>query len=431
MIFLICTGNEMYTTAERLFPLSRSITGDGTRLTLKILQELLPELKIYGIPSGTRCFDWIVPLEWNITDAYILDASGKKIVDFKQNNLHVMGYSIPIDAIVDYTELNKHLYSLPCQPDAIPYVTSYYSPQWGFCITQHQRDSLRDGKYKVVIKSTLAEGILNYGEIVIPGQSEKEILLSTYICHPSLANDNISGIIMTTYLAKWILHQPRRYTYRILFIPETIGAIVYLSKHHEQMKEKVIAGFVITCCADNGDFSFMPSKGGQSLADNVARHVLKWNTKEFREYSFLERGSDERQYCSPGIDLPVVSIMRSMYRMYPEYHTSLDNLSFISAEAFRESFSIYCKCLNAIEKNNKYRVNCLCEPQLGKRGLFSQISMKNNYLGDSRDLLNVFMYCDGTLDLIEIANQTNLPIERVIKIADILTKAELISVNHY
>jgi aminopeptidase-like protein len=419
-------GEYMYQLMKKLFPICRSITGNGVRETLKIIQELIP-ITIHEVPSGTKVFDWEVPKEWNIRDAYIMDEEGNKIVDFKENNLHVVSYSVPVNKVVTLDELQNHLYSLEKQPDAIPYITSYYKEHWGFCMTNQQRKQLKKGKYIVYIDSDLKNGHLTYGELIIQGESEKEVFLSTYVCHPSMANNELSGPVLATALAKWILMTARKYTYRIIFIPETIGSITYLSRNLETMKANIIAGYNISCVGDERTYSYLPSRNGNTLADRVALNILKSSQPNFISYSFLERGSDERQYCSPGIDLPVASIMRSKYGEYPEYHTSLDNMELVTEKGLQGSFEIYKECIELIEKNHKYKLNCYGEPQLGKRGLYPTLSTKES--GKIvRDMMNFIAYADGEKDLVEISNIIQVPVKELYPIIDTLLEHKLISI---
>ncbi|MFA5387085.1 MAG: DUF4910 domain-containing protein [Candidatus Paceibacterota bacterium] len=417
-------GKKAYLLASELFPICRSITGSGLRQTLNIIKKEIP-INVLEVPSGTKAFDWTVPEEWNIRDAFIADEAGKKIIDFQKNNLHVVGYSTPIDKKVSFNELQKHLYSLEDQPKAIPYITSYYKRWWGFCLSHEQRMKLKKGKYRVRIDSDFKKGSLTYGEIIIPGRSKKEIFLSTYICHPSMANNEISGPSLLVFLAKWILSKHRKYTYRLIFIPETIGSIVYLSKNIDQMKKNIIAGFNITCVGDDLIYSFLPSRQGNTLADRAALNVLKFRYPNFIKYSFLERGSDERQYCSPGIDLPVVSIMRTKYGEFPEYHTSLDDLNFISESGLQGSYDVLKECLEAIENNEIYHIKCLGEPHLGKRKLYPTISTK--FLNsDLKTMMDFIVYADGTKDLLEISNIINVPVKSLISVIKKLQKENLL-----
>lgn len=418
-------GPFMYQLMVRLFPICRSITGDGLRETLRILQEHIP-LRFFEIPSGTKVFDWTVPKEWNIRDAFVLDPEGRKIIDFKRNNLHVLGYSVPVDKFISLSELQSHLHSLPDQPDAIPWVTSVYEERWGFCLAHNQRAQLEDGIYRVVIDSELKHGSLTYAELLIPGASSKEIFISTYVCHPSMANNELSGPVVATALAKWIASKPRRFTYRLIFIPETIGSIAYLSRNFESMKSNIIAGFNLTCVGDERAYSYLPSRNGSTLADKVALNILRSKHPEFRRYSFLDRGSDERQYCSPGIDLPVVSLMRTKYREFPEYHTSHDDLELVSSAGLEGSFDLHKDCIELLERNKVYHMRCLGEPQLGMRGLYPTIATKKSHR-QVIDMLNFIAYADGTNDLVDISNAIQVPVRDLYPIIEKLTEADLLS----
>ena len=415
----------MYSLANELFPLCRSITGKGTRKTLLRLQKEVPEMKLLEVESGTKVFDWTVPNEWSIEEAYIEDSNGDRIVDFKKNNLHVVGYSTPIDTIVSLGELNEHLYSLSDHPDWIPYVTSYYKENWGFCMSHNQRISLKDGNYHVVIKSSLFPGSLSYGELLIPGKSEKEIFLSTYVCHPSMANNELSGPVVQLQLAKWLLGQKNlKYSYRLIWIPETIGSITYLSRNLEAMKKKVIAGYVLTCVGDERAVSYVGSRKENTLADIAAKNVLHFLAPDYKYYDFLHRGSDERQYNAPGVDLPVCSICCSKYHEYPEYHTSADDMTLISAKGLERSYDIYKTVIEAIERNTKYKINCYCEPQLGLRGLYPTESFNRSSVS-VQDMMNFIAYADGTMDLFEISKLIDVPVNRLHEIAVKLIEAEL------
>jgi len=418
-------GQEMHQLCSELFPICRSITGDGFRKSLEILREHLPQIRVFEVPSGTSCFDWVVPNEWNIRDAYIVSPSGKKICEFTQSNLHVMGYSTPVDCVMPLDELQSHLYSLPEQPQAIPYITSYYKERWGFCLSEEQRASLKPGNYRVHIDSELKVGSLTYGEIIIPGTEEKEVFISTYLCHPSMANNELSGPAGTSFIAKWILSEPRRYSYRIIFIPETIGSIVYLSKNYKQMVEKVIAGFNVTCIGDERAYSYLPSREGNVLADKAARHVLNHCQPSYKEYSFLDRGSDERQYCSPGIDLPICSIMRSKYGCYPEYHTSLDDLKLVTPAGLQGGYHVLKRAIECIEQDEVLERTVLCEPQLGKRGLYPTISTKDT-ASIVKNMMNFLAYTDGEKSTLEIAEIIDIPLWELQEIIGNLKRAKLL-----
>lgn len=403
----------MFDLAKKLFPICRSITGKGVRQTFDILKKYQPKLKTIEIPTGTECFDWKIPREWNIEDAYLIDPDGKKILRFKDNNLHILNYSTPIDVEIDLEDLKKHLHTLPKQPKAIPYLTSYYEERWGFCLSYEDYLKLKPGKYRAVIKSTLNEGSMTLGDIFYKGRSEKEILFSTYICHPSLANNEISGPVVNTFLAKHIenLRGDHNYSYRFVFVPETIGAIAYLSKNLQIMKKRTIAGFQVTCVGDNNNYSYIASPSGNNYADRVAKYCLEQYVGSFKEYSFLKRGSDERQYCSPNINLPVCSISRTKYGEYPEYHTSLDNLDFISEEGLQGALNIYLKVIKTLEINETYKNICYAEPFLSKRGLRTTLGGQKVFKENINGLSNLIAYTDGKKDLIEICSICGLDIE--------------------
>lgn len=421
-------GQEMHELCRELFPICRSITGDGFRQSLAILRNHLPELKKIEVPTGTKCFDWEVPKEWNIKDAYIIGPNGQKFCDFDKSNLHVVGYSTPVNKIVSLEELQEHLYSLPEQPDAIPYVTSYYRERWGFCITQNERNKLVSGEYQVVIDSELREGSLTYGELIIPGDTDKEIFISSYLCHPSMANNELSGPVVTAFLSNWISElKSRKYTYRIVIIPETIGSITYLSRNHEALKQNVVAGFNVTCIGDERAYSYLPSRHASTLADKVALHVLKHMHSDFVSYSFLDRGSDERQYCSPGIDLPVCSVMRSKYGCYPEYHTSLDDLNLVTPAGLLGGYEVLKKIIECLEIDELLSSTVLCEPQLGKRGLYPTISTKSSG-AQVRDMMNFLAYSDGSLSNLEIAEKINAPLWKLNETIEKLKKEGVLAV---
>ena len=419
---------EMYELCERLFPICRSITGDGVRKTLQMLVEVYGnEINIHEVPTGTKVFDWTVPKEWNIKEAYIENSKGQRVIDFKNNNLHVVGYSLPVDKFVDLQELKSVVYTQPDQPDAIPYVTSYYKECYGFCMSQNQLDKLPEDTYHIVIDSELKEGSLTYGEIIIPGDTEEEVFLSTYICHPSMANNELSGPVVATFLAKWLnLLVQRRYTYRIIFIPETIGAITYLSKNLQYLKEHVIAGFNLSCVGDNRTFSYVESRYGDTLADKAAKNVLSFYYPDYKTYSFLKRGSDERQYNAPGVDLPVCAICRSKYGEYPEYHTSKDNLELISPEGLLGAYEVYQQCILSLENNYSYKINVLCEPQLGKRGLYPTTSQKGTY-DAVKVMIDFIAYADGSNDLIDISNIIGVPVNELLTVIEKLEKVDLLT----
>lgn len=422
-------GDEMYALCAKLFPICRSITGNGVRKTLCILQDVCSTITLHEVPTGTHVFDWVVPKEWNIRDAWIKNSKGENILDFQETNLHVMGYSLPVDRTIPLTELLPLIHTQPDQPDVIPYVTSYYKERYGFCMTQNQKEALPEDLYHIHIDSELKDGSLTYGEILIPSTegNEDEIFLSTYVCHPSMANNELSGPAVTVYLAKWLLEKKRRrYNYRIIFIPETIGSITYLSQHLPEMKERIRAGFNISCVGDDRTYSYVASRYGDTLADKVAKNILSFRYPGYKRYSFLQRGSDERQYNAPGIDLPVCAVCRSKYGEYPEYHTSKDDMGLISPSGLHGAYDVYRDMIEVLEYNHKYKVNCLAEPQLGRRGLYPTISRKGNY-DAVKVMTNFIAYADGMNDLIDISNMIQTPLQELLPIINKLQEVGLIS----
>ena len=419
-------GQWAHDLATKLWPINRSLTGEGVRQTLDILEAHMPCLSRYQTPTGSRVFDWTVPKEWQIKQAWIKTPSGEKICEFSKNNLHLVGYSEPVNKIIDLASLQKHLYSLPAQPTAIPYVTSYYKETWGFCISEEQRKSLVEGEYHVFIDSELKNGVLDYADLIIPGVSEEEIVFSTYICHPSMANNELSGPVVAAALANFVNEKKnRKYTYRFIFVPETIGSIVYLSEHLDDLKQNVKAGFVLTCLGDEGNFSYLASPFGDNYADKLATAILCDNAYNYKSYSFLERGSDERQYCSPSVNLPFCSIMKTKYGEFPEYHTSLDDLKLVTAVGLGQSIQLYKELIELIEKNCHPQASHHCEPQLGKRGLYNSISTVGSGL-TSRGLTNFLAYANGELDLIDISKSIRKPLSETIELFDLLKCHDLI-----
>ena len=388
-----------------LYKTPRSLTGEGVQKTLEYIQDYIP-LKIKKVKSGTHAFDWIVPPEWNIRDAYIIDLStGKKIIDFKNHNLHVVGYSSPTNLEISYTDLINNIFYLKDQPEAIPYVTSYYSKKWGFCISYNQFKKLKkSSKYRVFIDSDLnVNGELTYGELLIKGKVEDELFFSSYICHPQMANNELSGPAVLTAIASYIKNKDNYYSYRFVLIPETIGSIVYLSKNLKSLKKNIKGGFNITCVGDERSWGLVPSRYGNNISDIIAEYILLFNYPDYVKYSWLDRGSDERQYCAPGVDLPISSITRSKYGEYPEYHTSLDDFKVVTDKGLNESLNIYLKCIDVFEKNLfSPKIKTLCEPQLGKRGLYPNLSSKKTHL-QTRNMMNFISYSDGSNTILQIA----------------------------
>lgn len=402
---------EIAATFDRLWPILRSLTGAGVRESHDILGELLP-LARFEIPSGTPVFDWTVPPEWVVREAYVVTPDGQRILDVRENTLHLVNYAVPFRGRLSRDELEAHLYSLPEQPDAVPYVTSYYTPRWGFCLAHRERERLPEGTYEVVVDTEHVGGSrggsLTLSEAVLPGETDEEVLLSTYTCHPSLANNELSGPLVTAFLYRRLaLWERRRYTYRFAFVPETIGALAYLTLRGDGFKRRLAAGYVVTCAGDDAPFTYKRSRRGDTLADRAALHVLG-RFPDTKVRAFFPQGSDERQYGSPGFDLPVGSIMRSVYGTYPEYHTSLDNRDFISFAALQGSVDVYEGVLRALEHNGRFRnLAPYGEPNLGRRGLYPARGTERPEERVAATLW-VLNYSDGLHDLLQIAELSGL-----------------------
>lgn len=429
---------ELLKFCKDLYRMPRSLTGQGVEKTLEYIKQIIP-INIKKVKSGTKVFDWVVPPEWNIKDAYIIDLnSGERVVDIKNHNLHIVGYSEPVDFEISYNELIKNLHYIKDQPNAIPYITSYYEKNWGFCMSYNEFKKLdRTSNYRVYIDSEFKEtGYLTYGEYLLKGRVKKEILFSSYICHPQMVNNELSGPSVLTGIAKHLSQIDNYYSYRFVLIPETIGSIMYISKNFKILKKNVIGGFNITCVGDERSWGLIPSRYGNNISDQIAENILSTHKPEFTKYSWLERGSDERQYCSPGVDLPIASITRSKYGTYNEYHTSLDNFDLVTENGLKESLDIYLKCVETFEKkifkkntdnicnkNNlsKFnmdkkenieeeiypKINVFCEPQLGKRGLYSNLSKKDSKK-PFKSMMNFISYCDGKNSILDIAELCNI-----------------------
>ncbi|MDA7710506.1 DUF4910 domain-containing protein [Flavobacteriaceae bacterium] len=398
---------------EDLYKIPRSLTGKGVVKTLEYIQEIIP-LEIKQVKSGTKVFDWTVPPEWNIRDGYVIEVNtGKKVIDFKSHNLHVVGYSEPIEDEISFEELERNLYYLKDQPDAIPYITSYYSKRWGFCLSFNDFKKLdKNSRFKVFIDSEFKDdGNLTYGELIIKGKVEQEIFFSSYVCHPQMVNNELSGPSVLTGIAESLLKKDNYYSYRFVLIPETIGSIVYLSEKLDILKKNVIGGYNISCVGDERSWGLVPSRYGNNLSDRIAEHTLKKHYPDFIKYSWLDRGSDERQYCSPGVDLPISSITRTKFGEYPEYHTSLDNFDVVTEKGLNDSLLLYLKCIEIFEKNRFYpKVKVFCEPQLGKRGLYPNISTKES--GKIvQNMMNFISYCDGSNSILEISEICGIDFE--------------------
>jgi len=418
-------GRELHAFAAELYPICRSITGDGIRATLNRIGQRIP-LTVHEVPTGTAVFDWTTPKEWNIHDAYIKDPCGRRIIDFRESTLHVMSYSRPVQARLRLEQLRPHLFTIPEHPDWIPYRTSYYKEDWGFCLSHNQLVTMEEGEYEVCIESTLEDGHLTYGECYLAGRSSEEILISCHICHPSLANDNLSGISVATFLAQQLADRDLRYSCRLLFIPGTIGAITWLARNQETAR-RIRHGLVLTCVGDSGGFHYKKSRGGDADIDRAAAIVLRHCGEESATMEFSPYGYDERQYCSPGFNLPVGCLMRSVWGTFPEYHTSADNLTFIRPLSLARSLHVCTSIIDVLEANRTcVNQSPWCEPQLGKRGLYR--STGGESIGQEITArLWVLNLSDGTNSLLDIAERSGLPFPVICDAAEMLTEAKLLT----
>tara|TARA_X000000950_G_C13871722_1_gene643179 strand:- start:678 stop:2018 length:1341 start_codon:yes stop_codon:yes gene_type:complete len=423
---------NLISRAKKIFPYNRSLTGEGVKKTLKYIKVILPRIKIHSVRSKKKVFDWKIPLEWKIYSAKIVNISNKKkVLDFKDHNLHVVGYSTPVNKVLSLKNILPRIHTLPNQPNYIPYVTSYYKKYWGFCMKHKDKKKLTDGNYKVVINSKLFNGKMYYADLIIPGKSKKEIVFTTYICHPSMANNELSGPIVVSALAEHIIknYKKNNFTYRFIFAPETIGAINYINQNIKQLKQNVIAGFVITCVGDGRDYSFVQSRSKSTLADLLIKNELK-SKKKFSSYSYLDRGSDERQYCFPGVDLPFVTFCRSKFGTFPEYHTSADNFKIVKNKNLNSSLNLLINIVKKLEtgkydnlisstkftpkkkgkikfKKNSYKVKTICEPNLGKRKLYPLLSSKSKY-HSVKNMMNIIAYCDGQHNIKDLSKKIGI-----------------------
>ena len=415
----------MYALCGELYPICRSITGEGLRATLRAIQQIIP-IQIQEVPSGTQVFDWEIPQEWNISDAYIKNAAGVRVVDFNKSNLHVLNYSEPIHENVSRERLLSHIHTIPEQPDLIPYRTSYYQRTWGFCMSHQMLQCLNEENYEVCIDATLTEGSLSYGELFLAGESDEEVLLSAHACHPSLANDNLSGIAVLVQLARLLANQRRRYSYRFIFAPGTIGSIAWLQRN-EQALNRIKHGLVLACLGDGGGPSYKKSRQGDAFVDRAVGHVLRHSFPDANIEDFSPYGYDERQYCSPGIDLPVGLFQRSKHGQFSQYHTSADNLDFIEPQHLEGSLQTLITILDVLERDRCYlNTNPKCEPQLGKRGLYDAIGADKDRAGKQMALLWILNLSDGNNTLLDIAERSGISFSIVADSAQLLADANLL-----
>jgi len=421
-------GEELYKLVAELYPICRSITGDGVRRTLEIVERELGGLAVSEVPTGTQVLDWTVPREWNVRDAWVADAAGRRVIDFQASNLHLVSYSVPVRATIGLAELREHLFTLPDQPDWVPYRTSYYAERWGFCASQRLVDSLPEGDYEVRVDSTLADGHLTYGEHLVEGQTQDEVLISCHVCHPSLANDNLSGIAVASRLAR-LLGQGRRprYSYRFLFIPGTIGSITWLARNQDNLG-RVRHGLVLSGVGDPGGFTYKRSRRGDTEIDRAVAHVLGRSGRDHQLVDFSPYGYDERQYCSPGFNLPVGRLGRTPFATYPQYHTSADDLDFVGPAQLQESLQVCQEIVEVLEGNRRY-LNLFPkgEPQLGRRGLYGSIGGRSDAEERQMAMLWVLNLSDGDHSLLDVAERADLPFAQVADVAAVLEEAGLLS----
>jgi aminopeptidase-like protein len=417
---------KLMTVVRDLYPICRSITGNGVRETLQVLVREVP-LEVHEVPSGTRVLDWVVPAEWNIRDAFVKDANGERVVDFRESNLHVVNYSVPVAQRMTLDELRPHLHTLPDRPDLVPYRTSYYSPSWGFCLSQDRLDALADGEYEVCIDSTLAPGSLTYGELVVPGTTDDEILISTHVCHPSLCDDNLSGIAVSVLLARQLIAGPTpQHTFRFVYAPGTIGAITWLARNREHVT-RVVAGLTLTCLGDDSPFTYKRTLAGDASIDRAAAHVLAESGREYEVIDFFPYGYDERQYNSPGFRVAVGSLMRGRNGEFPEYHTSGDNLDFVSGERMAESFELLSSILGVLDRNGTFiNLEPFGEPQLGSRGLYGALG--GTTIPDAQlAMLWVLNLSDGSHTLLDIAERAGMTFDSIAATARVLEEHGLLA----
>ena len=420
-------GEELYKLVAELYPICRSITGDGVRRTLEIVDREIGGLEVHEVPTGTQVLDWTVPREWNVRDAWVADAAGRRVIDFQASNLHLVSYSAPVRATMPLAELKQHLFTLPDQPDLVPYRTSYYAERWGFCASQRLVDGLPDGDYEVCVDTTLADGHLTYGEHLVEGQTDEEVLVSCHVCHPSLANDNLSGIAVASRLARRLAERRPRYSYRFLFAPGTIGSITWLARNEDRVG-RIRHGLVLACVGDRGGFTYKRSRRGGAEIDRAVAHVLGRSGRPHRVVDFTPYGYDERQYCSPGFDLPVGCLSRTPYAAYPEYHTSADDLDLVGPAQLQESLEVCWEVVQVLEADRRYvNLRPKGEPQLGRRGLYGQIGGRSDAEERQLAMLWVLNQSDGRMSLLDVAERSGVPLALLAEAAAALEEAGLLA----